>query len=172
MPLSSLKKATVETMSITPRRDGKVEIVLRVLADHEGLTECAARFIRAGIQSFQLLDVFKHLAPWDQDDFGLSAEPSGVSPDVLPLDRQGRVRVPGPVNVDHVRDVNGERPTANDNREAQLRRSPRLGELSIHDLASLMGLLETIRHEVLKTQDLIEEHDRSVDLRFHSLKRA
>lgn len=59
MPLNVLKKATIETMGVTPRRDGKVEIILRVLADHEGLTDCAAKFIKAGCESFKLFDVFK-----------------------------------------------------------------------------------------------------------------
>jgi hypothetical protein len=146
--LSALKKATIETLGITPRRDGKVEIVLRVLADHHALTECAAQFIRAGVESFKLFDIFKAIAPSDQEDFGLGAKPSSIGPDILSLDRQGRVRMAGPVNIDHLREVNGERPPANDNREAELRRAPDLGELSIHDLATLMGLLETMRQEI------------------------
>lgn len=71
--LNVLKKATIETMGVTPRRDGKVEIILRVLADHEGLTDCAAKFIRAGCESFKLFDVFKVVAP--TDDATAPAEP-------------------------------------------------------------------------------------------------
>ena len=153
MPVNSLRKATIETMSITPRRDGKVEIVLRVLAEHVGLTECASKFLRAGVESFRLLDIFKAIAPSDEDDFGLSPEPSGVGPDVLPFNSDRRVRMTGPVDVDHLSSIDAEGTTANDNREAELRSAASLTELSIHDLATLLGLLETIRQEVVKNRE-------------------
>jgi hypothetical protein len=149
VPLSALKRATIETLGITPRRDGKVEIVLRVLADHERLTDCAAKFIKAGVESFKLTDVFKAIAPaWDQDDFGLSAEPPRIGPDVLPFDRQSSVRVPGPIDVSDACGCHAEGTGANDNGVTQPRHAACLGELSIHDLATLLGLLETLRQEV------------------------
>ena len=172
MPVNSLRKATIETLGITPRRDGKVEIVLRVLADHSALTDCAARFIKAGCESFRITDVFKALAPSEEDHFGLSAEPPGIRPHTLSFDSQRRVRVTGPVDVGDLGNVNGERPTSNDNGVAQLRSAPHLAELSIHDLATLLGLLETIRQEVLKNRELLAEHDTHVEQRVHNLRSA
>jgi hypothetical protein len=149
MPTSVLRKATVETLSITPRRDGKVEIVLRVLADHERLTECAAKFIRAGCESFRLLDVFKHIAPFENEaDFSLGAEPPRISPDVLPFDGERRVRMTGPVDVNHIRSVDTKGTTANDNAMTQRCLAAHFTELSIQDLASLLGTVEALRKEV------------------------
>jgi hypothetical protein len=123
VPITALKKATIETLGITPRRDGKVEIVLRVLADHERLTECAAKFIRAGCESFRLLDVFKAIAPTDEHDIFLRSKAPDVRPDVPALDSERSVSVSGAVDVHDVGDMSAERPPSNDNALAELRRA-------------------------------------------------
>jgi hypothetical protein len=104
--LSSLKRATVETLSITPRKDGKVEIVLRVLADHERLVDCSAQFIRAGCESFRLWDIFKTIAPNIEDDVLRSQEASNISPAVPTVYGESGVDADAPVhglNFSHLR---------------------------------------------------------------------
>jgi hypothetical protein len=84
MPVSALKRATIETVAIDPKADGKVEVTFRIIADQKGLTDCAAAFIQAGVSGLELLDVFSVLLPANLE---LGLEPPGVSPNVVPLDR-------------------------------------------------------------------------------------
>lgn len=60
---NTIPRATIETVAIDPREDGKVEVTFKITADQKRLIECAVYFIKYGMAGVELLEVFNAIAP-------------------------------------------------------------------------------------------------------------
>jgi hypothetical protein len=157
MTVSAVRRATIETVAIDPRQDGKVEVTFRVTADQKGLTDCAAAFIKAGVSGLEVLDVFSVIFP---PEITLGLEPANVSPNIVALDSVRSVRGASAVAGCDFSEMNA--PLTASHKDALTAANDPSNLTPLHDVAlrllNLEGMVTTIYH-MLRDHDHASRND-------------